>query len=52
MLPEKFKVMLHLPVTLITNVDMKGVANAAPYGCFTPILWSLDLIAVSSALMR
>jgi flavin reductase (DIM6/NTAB) family NADH-FMN oxidoreductase RutF len=44
--------MLPLPVTVITTIDAKGVANAAPYGCVMPILRPLDLIAIASALPR
>ncbi len=52
LLPEKFKLMLPIPVTVITTVDMARVANAAPYGCVMPILRPLDLIAIASAPMR
>lgn len=50
--PEMFKKMLPLPVTVITTVDSSGIANAAPYSCVMPILRSLDLIAIASALPR
>lgn len=50
--PDQFKIMLPLPVTVITTVDAKGVNNAAPYGCVMPILRPLDLIAIASALPR
>lgn len=50
--PEEFKLMLPLPVTVITTVDGHGVANAAPYGCVMPILRPLDLVAIASALPR
>ena len=50
--PDQFKLMLPLPVTVITTVDAAGVNNAAPYGCVMPILRPLDLIAVASALPR
>lgn len=50
--PDQFKLMLPLPVTIITTVDTRGVANAAPYGCIMPILRPLDLIAIASALPR
>ncbi|MBN2026628.1 MAG: flavin reductase family protein [Actinobacteria bacterium] len=47
--PDQFKLMLPLPVTVITTVDAGGIVNAAPYGCVMPILRPLDLIAVASA---
>ncbi len=50
--PDQFKLMLPLPVTVITTVDADGIANAAPYGCVMPILRPLDLIAIASALPR
>ncbi len=50
--PDQFKVMLPLPVTVITTVDAQGIANAAPYGCVMPILRPLDLVAIASALPR
>jgi flavin reductase (DIM6/NTAB) family NADH-FMN oxidoreductase RutF len=50
--PDQFKLMLPLPVTVITTVDPHGIANAAPYGCIMPILRPLDLIALASALPR
>lgn len=50
--PDQFKIMLPLPVTVITTVDAEGVNNAAPYGCVMPILRPLDLIAIASALPR
>jgi len=50
--PDQFKLMLPLPVTVITTIDSNGVANAAPYGCIMPILRPLDLIATASALPR
>lgn len=50
--PDQFKLMLPLPVTVITTVDSEGVVNAAPYGCVMPILRPLDLIAIASALPR
>jgi len=50
--PDQFKLMLPLPVTVITTIDSKGIVNAAPYGCVMPILRPLDLIAIASALPR
>ncbi len=50
--PDQFKVMLPLPVTVITTVNASGIVNAAPYGCVMPILRPLDLIAIASALPR
>lgn len=50
--PDQFKLMLPLPVTVITTIDTEGVVNAAPYGCVMPILRPLDLIAIASALPR
>jgi len=50
--PEDFKLILPLPVTVITTVDGNGVVNAAPYGCVMPILRPLDLVAIASALPR
>lgn len=50
--PDQFKLMLPIPVTVITTVDKNGIANAAPYGCVMPILRPLDLVAVASALPR
>ncbi|MDY6796051.1 MAG: flavin reductase family protein [Actinomycetota bacterium] len=50
--PDRFKLMLPLPVMVITTVDGKGIANAAPYSCVMPILRQLDLIAIASALPR
>jgi flavin reductase (DIM6/NTAB) family NADH-FMN oxidoreductase RutF len=50
--PDQFKLMLPLPVTVITTVDSMGISNAAPYGCVMPVLRPLDLIAVASALPR
>lgn len=50
--PEEFKRFLPLPVTLITTVDAKGIANGAPYSCVMPILRPLNLIAIASALPR
>jgi flavin reductase (DIM6/NTAB) family NADH-FMN oxidoreductase RutF len=50
--PRNFKRMLPLPVTVITTMDAKGIANAAPYGCVMPILRPLDLITIASALPR
>ncbi len=50
--PEDFKLMLPIPVTVITTVDGQGIANAAPYGCVMPVLRPLDLVAVASALPR
>jgi flavin reductase (DIM6/NTAB) family NADH-FMN oxidoreductase RutF len=50
--PDQFKLMLPLPVTVITTIDSEGIVNAAPYGCVMPILRPLDLIAVASALPR
>ncbi len=50
--PDKFKLFLPLPVTLITTVDAAGVHNGAPYGCVMPILRPLNLIAIASALPR
>ncbi len=50
--PHEFKRFLPLPLTLITTVDGRGCPNGAPYGCVMPILRSLDLIAIASALPR
>ena len=50
--PEMFKKLLPLPVTVITTIDARGIANAAPYSCVMPILRPLDLIAIASALPR
>ena len=50
--PDQFKLMLPLPVTVISTVDAAGINNAAPYGCVMPILRPLDLIAIASALPR
>ena len=50
--PDQFKLMLPLPVTVITTVDAEGIVNAAPYGCVMPVLRPLDLIAIASALPR
>ncbi|MBN1288849.1 MAG: flavin reductase family protein [Actinobacteria bacterium] len=50
--PDQFKIMLTMPVTVITTVNSEGSSNAAPYGCVMPILRPLDLIAVASALPR
>ncbi len=50
--PDQFKLMLPLPVTVITTLDVEGIVNAAPYGCVMPILRPLDLIAIASALPR
>lgn len=50
--PDEFKLLLPLPVTVITTVDGHGIANAAPYGCVMPILRPLDLVAIASALPR
>lgn len=50
--PDQFKLMLPLPVTVITTIDSEGVPNAAPYGCVMPILRPLNLIAIASALPR
>jgi flavin reductase (DIM6/NTAB) family NADH-FMN oxidoreductase RutF len=49
---EMFKKMLPLPVTVITTISAKGIANAAPYACVMPILRPLDLITIASALPR
>ncbi|SFM92878.1 flavin reductase family protein [Thermodesulforhabdus norvegica] len=50
--PEMFKKILPLPVTVITTISSRGIANAAPYSCVIPILRPLDLIAIASALPR
>lgn len=50
--PDQFKRMLPVPVSVITTVDLRGTANAAPYGCLMPVLRPLDIIAVASALPR
>lgn len=50
--PDQFKLMLPLPVTVITTISPEGNSNAAPYGCVMPILRPLDLIAIASALPR
>lgn len=50
--PEMFKRFLPLPVTVITTLDGKGIANAAPYSCVMPILRPLPLVAIASALPR
>lgn len=52
MKPDQFKLILPVPVTVITTVDAAGVSNAAPYGCVMPVLRPLDLVALASALPR
>ncbi len=50
--PDQFKLILPMPVTVITTIDAAGVSNAAPYGCVMPVLRPLDLVALASALPR